>query len=54
MENKLRDSQILAKLIEAAKKGSYRFGTYTDYNELDVKNLKNPLLEILKKRKQEA
>lgn len=54
MDKKLRDSQLLAKLIEASKKGVYTFGAYTDYNELDVKNLKNPLLEILKKQKQEA
>ena len=47
MEKKITDSEILASICEKLKTKFYTFGAYTDYNGLDVKNLKNPLIEFI-------
>ena len=49
MEKKITDSEILASIYEKLKT---KF--YTDYNGLDVKNLKNPLIEFIEKKKKEG
>ena len=54
MEKKITDSEILANICEKLKTKFYTFGAYTDYNGLDVKNLKNPLIEFIEKKKKEG
>lgn len=52
MENKkIMDSDILNKMIENMETDYYTFGAFTDYNNMDVKNLKNPLIESIKNKK---
>ena len=41
-KNKFKDEDILNKMIKNTETDYYTFGAYTDYNNLDVKNLKNP------------
>ena len=48
---KLTDSDILKKMIENTETDYYTFGAFTEYNDLDVKNLKNPLFELIQKNK---
>ena len=48
MENKkIMDSDILNQMIENMETDYYTFGAFTDYNDMDVKNLKNPLIESI-------
>lgn len=54
MEKKITDSEILASICEKLKTKFYTFGAYTDYNGLDVKNLRNPLIEFIEKKKKEG
>jgi hypothetical protein len=47
---KMTDSERLTKMIEELQTDAYDFGAYIEFNELDVKNLKNPLIEALKNK----
>ena len=51
MEKKFTDENLLQKLCEKLKTKYYTFGAYSDYNGLDVKNLKNPFIEFINKQK---
>ena len=52
MDKKIMDGDLLQKMIENMETDYYTFGAFTDYNDLDVKNLKNPLCDSvhIKKR----
>lgn len=54
MEKKITDEEILANICEKLKTKFYTFGAYSDYNGLDVKNLKNPFIEFIEKKKKEG
>ena len=43
----MKDSELLKKHAESMKTDAYYNGAYTQYNELDVQNLKNPIFEKL-------
>ena len=42
---KIMDSELLRKDSEKLKTDYYTLGAYTDYNGMDVKNLKNPIFD---------
>ena len=46
---KMTDSERLNQMIEELQSDAYDFGAYIEFNELDVRNLKNPIIEALKK-----
>lgn len=54
MKKKITDEEILANICEKLKTKFYTFGAYSDYNGLDVKNLKNPFIEFIEKKKKEG
>jgi hypothetical protein len=39
------DSELLEKMYEELTSDYYTFGAYTEYDGLDVKNLKHPLFD---------
>lgn len=49
-DKKIKDSDLLVKLAESLKTNYYTFGAYADYNGLDVKNIKNPIVEAIEKK----
>ena len=51
MDKKIMDSDLLQKMIENMETSYYTFGAFTNYNNLDVKNLKNPLWESVQNKK---
>ena len=51
MDKKIMDSDLLQKMIENMETDYYTFGAFTEYNDLDVKNLKNPLWESVQNKK---
>lgn len=48
MDEKILDSELLERLEESMKSDVYDFGAYYDFNGLDVKNLKNEIVEAIK------
>lgn len=46
----ITDGELLAKMAEEMQTEYYTFGAYTEYDGMDVKNLKNPLFDSLKKK----
>lgn len=48
MNEKILDSDILDKIAESMKTDVYDFGAYYDFNGLDVKNIKNEIVEAIK------
>lgn len=49
MGKKIKDEELLIKMEESLKTDYYTFGAYTDYNGLDVKNIKTPIVEAIEK-----
>lgn len=45
MDEKITDTYLLCKLAESMETDFYTFGAYSDYNGMDVQNLKNPIFE---------
>ena len=43
MEKIITDMDFLIELAESLETEFYTFGAYSDYNGMDVKNLKNPI-----------
>lgn len=44
-KKKVTDEDLLYQMIKETETDYYTFGAYTDYNNLDVKNLKNPIFD---------
>ena len=42
-KKKVTDEDLLYQMIKETETDYYTFGAFTDYNNLDVKNLKNPI-----------
>lgn len=38
----ITDGELLIKMMESMETDYYTFGAYTNYDGLDIKNLKNP------------
>lgn len=45
MDKKINDTYFLCKLAESLETEFYTFGIYSDFNGMDVKNIKNPIFE---------
>ena len=45
VKKKFTDSDFLYKMIEETETDFYTFGAYSDFNGMDVKNLKNPIFD---------
>lgn len=50
MGDKLTDTELLIMMSEKLKTDYYTFGAYYDYNGLDVKNLKNQIVEAIENK----
>lgn len=50
MGDKLTDSDLLNIMSTNLQTDYYTFGAYYDYNELDVKNIKNPIIEAIENK----
>lgn len=51
MEKKIYDSDLLRQLNEQLITNYYYLGAYSDYNGMDVKNIKNEIIDAIKKSK---
>jgi hypothetical protein len=40
---KIKDSDLLRMMISSLETNAYDFGTFINFNELDVQNLKHPV-----------
>lgn len=45
MAKKYTDSDFLSKMINESETDYYTFGAFSDYNGMDVKNIKNPIFD---------
>lgn len=45
LKKKFTDSDFLYKMIEESETDYYTFGAYSDFNGMDVKNIKNPIFD---------
>lgn len=44
----MKDSDLLKEMVSSLETENYDFGTYIEFDDLDVKNLKNPVFDKLK------
>jgi len=44
----MKDNDLLKAMISSLETNAYDFGTYINFNELDVQNLKNPIFDNIK------
>lgn len=51
MRDKLTDTDLLEMMSKKLETDYYTFGAYYDYNELDVKNIKNQIVEAIENKK---
>ena len=50
MDNKITDSDLLNEMCSKLTTEFYTFGAYSEYDGLDVKNIKNEIIEAIKNK----
>lgn len=50
MDNKITDSDLLNEMCSKLTTEFYTFGAYSEYDRLDVKNIKNEIIEAIKNK----